>query len=138
VLSGKGYKGQVRDVRRFFWLPRELPRGSAAPWPTLQAWLFCLAVGAAGAALGWENQGPMLMMVVVLMDMLENVAKGVRHRWPAFVAALAVGWGADRLASAGVPASGSLWGGYSVYALWTLAALATFAGITRLPRPRDF
>jgi hypothetical protein len=87
-----------------------------------------------GIALGWEEQGPLLMMVVVLMDMLENVAKGVRHRWPAFVAALAVGWGVDRLAHAGVPASDSLWGTYVVYALWTLTALATFVAVTRLPR----
>ncbi|WP_234342903.1 hypothetical protein [Streptomyces fulvoviolaceus] len=137
-MSGKGYKGHVRDVRRFFWLPRETPRSPVAAWPTLQVWLFCLAVGAVGAALSWEEQGPLLMMVVVLMEMFENVVKGVRHRWPAFVAALAVGWGVNRLAYAGVPDSDSLWGGYCVYALWTLAALATFVAVTRLPLGRAF
>ncbi|MGP4084267.1 hypothetical protein [Streptomyces sp. KR55] len=133
-MSGKGMHGAVRGVRRFFWLPRGMPRHPAPAVPLLWVWLFCLAVGAGAAALDWD-EGPFLMMLGTVGSMLDDVIKGVRHRWPAFVSALAVGWAVDRLAYAVAPVSASPWGEYSVYAGCTLAALTTFVAVSRLPRP---
>ena len=123
-----------RDVQRFFWLPPDVPRPPARVWANLRVWLLCLAAGALGTAVGWEEEGLVVMMTVVLLNLLDDVSEGVRHRWPAFVAALASGWGVNRLAHASVPASDSLWGEYGVYALWTLVAMATFVAVSRLPR----
>ncbi|KKD06051.1 hypothetical protein TN53_21225 [Streptomyces sp. WM6386] len=100
----------------------------------MRVWLFCLAVGALCAALGWEEEGPFVMMTVVLLSLLDDVSEGVRHGRPAFVAALACGWGVNMLARASVPSSDSLWGEYGVDALWTLVAMATFVAVSRLPR----
>ncbi|QIY68303.1 hypothetical protein HEP84_02450 [Streptomyces sp. RLB1-33] len=38
-----------------------------------------------------------LMFVGIVQALLDDVIKGVRHRRPAFVAALSAGWCADRL-----------------------------------------
>ncbi|WP_031475277.1 hypothetical protein [Streptomyces bicolor] len=139
-MSGKSKRphGVVQSVRRFFWLPRGTPRDPAQPVSLLLVWLFLLAVGAGGAALGLEWEGTFAMTMGTVFTLLDDVIKGVRHRWPACVAALAVGWGVVRLAHVVVPgASDSLWGDYGVHAAWTLATLATFVAITRLPpRPR--
>ncbi|GAA4052940.1 hypothetical protein [Streptomyces shaanxiensis] len=135
-MSGKGRRlhDGAQSVRRFFWLPRGTPRHPAQPVPLLRVWLALLALGAGGAALGLEWEGTFVMWLGTVYAMLDDVIKGVRHRWPAFAAALAVGWVVDRLAYAVVPAaSDSLWGEYGVYVAWTLAALATFTAITRLP-----
>ncbi|MDQ0598032.1 putative membrane protein YccC [Streptomyces canus] len=123
-----------RDVQRFFWLPPDVPRPPARVWATLRVWLLCLAVGALGAAVGWEEEGLVVMMMVVMANLLDDVFEGVRHRWPAFVAALAFGWGVNRLGHALIPSSDSLWGEYGIYALWTLVAMATFVAVSRLPR----
>jgi len=123
-----------RDVQRFFWLPPDVPRPPAQVLANLWIWLLCLAVGALGAALGLEEEGPVVMTTLVLLNLLDDVSTGVRHRWPAFVAALASGWGVNRFAHASVPSSDSLWDEYGIYALWTLAAMATFVAVSRLPR----
>jgi hypothetical protein len=123
-----------RDVRNFFRLPRGAPYPPAPVWPTLRVWLFCLAIGASGAALGWEEVGPVMMTTVALLSLLDDVVEGVRHGRTAFVAALAFGWGVNRVAYASVPFSDSLWGQYGVDALWTLVAMATFVAVSRLPR----
>ncbi|MEV7884710.1 hypothetical protein ACWD3I_15675 [Streptomyces sp. NPDC002817] len=130
-MSDKQFK---RDVQRFFWLPPDAPRPPALVWANLRIWLLCLAAGALGTAVGWEEQGLFAMMMLVLLNLVDDVSEGVRHRWPAFVAALASGWGVNRLAHASVPASDSLWGEYGIYALWTLVAMATFVAVSRLPR----
>lgn len=133
-MSDNGKRGFVHDVRRFFWLPRGTPRGPAPARPLLETWLFCLAIGVVTAALGWE-EGPLMMAVIAGLDMLRVVAQGVRLRWPAFLAALAVGWAVNRLAYAALPAAAdSPWGDFSVYAVWILAALTTLGAVTRLPR----
>jgi hypothetical protein len=93
--------------------------------------LFLLAVGACATAFGWEAVSFTLPMGTV-WAMFDEVTLGVRHRWPASVAALAVGWGVKHLARAVVPGSGSLWDEFCVNALWTVAALVTFVGVSRL------
>lgn len=123
-----------RDVRRFFWLPPDVPRPPARVWATLRVWLLCLAAGALGTAVGGEEEGLFAMMMLVVLNLLDDVSEGVRHRWPAFVAALASGWSVNRLAHASVPSSDSLWGEYGVYALWTLVTLTIFVAVSRLPR----
>lgn len=135
-MSGRSSRlhGGVRSVRRFFWLPRGTPHHPAQPVPLLRVWFGLLALGAGGAALGLEWEGTFVMWLGTVFAMLDDVIEGVRHRWPAFVTAMAVGWGVDRLAHVVVPdASDSLWGEYGVHAVWTLAALSTFVAVTRLP-----
>lgn len=131
-MSGKGWHGVVQSVRRFFWLPRGTPRPPSEAVTALMVWSVCTAMGAGFAALGWE-EAVAAIVVGPVIHMLDDVAKGVRHRWPAFVAALAVGGGVDLLAYAVLPDSASLWPAYVGIALWTAAALVTFVGISRLP-----
>ncbi|MFF4036112.1 hypothetical protein ACFYZ2_41305 [Streptomyces sviceus] len=107
------------------------PPQPAEPLPILRVWLFLLAVGACAAALGWETVS-LTLLIGTVCAMLDDVEQGVRHRWPAFVSALAVGWGVRRLARAAVPGSGSLWDEFCVNALCTAAALVTFVGVSRL------
>lgn len=138
-MSSKTKRGVVQSMRRFFWLPEEAPRRPAPAWPLLQTWLYCMAVGLVPTVLGWDDgEGPALMMTITVLEMLRTVIAGVRHRWPGVVAALAVGWGVNRLAYAVVPAVDSPWDDYAVYAVWTLAALATVAAVSRLPRRQAF
>ncbi|MGW4983127.1 hypothetical protein [Streptomyces mirabilis] len=70
-----------------------------------------------------------------LLDVaLARLIKGVRHRWPAFVAALSAGWSADRLIRAVVSApTDPDWADWPGLACGSLAAFATFVAITRLP-----
>ncbi|MGW6903563.1 hypothetical protein [Streptomyces sp. NPDC054940] len=132
-MSGRNSKlhGSVRSVRRFFWLPRGTPRHPSPVVPTLRISAFCLAVGALAAWAGWD-EGPIVMTVATVWSMLDDVIDGVRHRWPAFAAGLAVGWGVNRLAHASLHAPDASWGEYSVHASTTVAALATFVAVTRL------
>ncbi|MGW7204662.1 hypothetical protein [Streptomyces sp. NPDC054837] len=123
-----------RDVQRFFWLPPDVPRPPARVWANLRVWLLGLAAGALGTAVGGEEEGLFAMMMLVLLTLVDDVSEGVRHRWPAFVAALASGWGVNRFAHASVSSSDSPWGEYGIYALWTLVAMATFVAVSRLPR----
>lgn len=133
-MSGKsrGPHGVVRSVRRFFWLPRGTPRHPSPVVPTLRISVFCLATGALATWAGWD-EGPVVMTLATVWSMLDDVIDGVRHRWPAFAAGLAVAWGVNRLAHASLHAPDASWGEYSVYASTTLAALATFVAVTRLP-----
>ncbi|WP_151475495.1 hypothetical protein [Streptomyces albicerus] len=138
-MAGKGKHGFVRSVRRFFWLPREMPRRPAPVAPLVQAWLFCLVVGAFFAMVTWDEEvtTPSMMTVVVWVATLDEVIKGVRHRWPAFLTAWVVCWGLPFLLSAAVPAlEDSLWGEFAAFAPATAASVATFIGITRLPQHR--
>ncbi|MBA2809890.1 hypothetical protein E0500_021425 [Streptomyces sp. KM273126] len=138
-MADEAKHGVVGHVRRFFWLPRGTPRDPAPAPPLLRAWLRCLVVGAFLAQFTWDEEAarPVLMTVFVGMPMLDLVIKGVRNRWPAFVAAWLVLGNFAMLASAAVPAlTESLWGEFAVFAPATAVALATFVGVTRLPWPR--
>ncbi|WP_405590968.1 hypothetical protein [Streptomyces sp. NBC_01092] len=131
--KSRSLHGVVRSVRRFFRIPRGEPRHPSRVLPSLRICVFCLAVGALAAWAGWD-EGPVVMTVAAVWSMLDDVIDGVRHRWPAFAAGLAVGWSVNRLMHASLNAPDSPWGEYPVYASTTLAALATFVAITHLPR----
>jgi hypothetical protein len=121
------------NLRRFFWHPRRASR--AAPLRPLAAvWLFCVAAGAGVGALGWGD-GFAVMMFAPVYAMLDDVIAGVRHRWAAFAAGLAAGYWAGRLVRPGADVrSDAVWADYPSLVLGSLAALAVFAAISRLPR----
>ncbi|MFI6280338.1 hypothetical protein [Streptomyces sp. NPDC050988] len=138
-MADKGKQGFVRSVRRFFWLPRDMPRRPAAAMPLVRAWLFGLAVGAFFAVFTPDDEAltPSIMTVVVLVATLDDVINGVRHRWPAFLTSWVVCWGLAWLLSATVPGLGdSHWDEFAVFAPATAASVAAFVGITRLPQHR--
>ncbi|MFD4627638.1 hypothetical protein [Streptomyces sp. NPDC058475] len=127
----------IERVRRFFWLPREVPRGPAPILPLTRVWIFgVVAVGAGFAALGW---GDWLYVIVIstVFALLDDVIEGVRHRWPAFVVALPAGWAADRLVRAVTSAPRDPdWAHYPGLVVGALVAFAVFVVITRLPDRR--
>ncbi|MEU8862275.1 hypothetical protein [Streptomyces umbrinus] len=136
-MADKGKHGFVRSVRRFFWLPRDMPRRPAAALPLVRAWLFALAVGAAFAVFTPDDDvlTPSIMTVVVWVGTLDDVIKGVRHRWPAFLISGAACWGLARLLSTMEPGlDDSHWGEFAVFAPATAVFVAMFVGITRLPQ----
>ncbi|MFD3310372.1 hypothetical protein [Streptomyces sp. NPDC058694] len=138
-MAGSGKHGFVRSVRRFFWLPREMPRRPAATLPLVRSWLFAVAVGALFAVFTPDDDvlTPSIMTVVLWVATLDDVIKGVRHRWPAFLISWAVGWGLVRLLSAKLPGLGdSHWEEFAVFAPATAVTVAVFVEITRLPQNR--
>lgn len=122
----------VGNVRRFFWLPRGTPRRRALTRGLRRLGVFLLGMGAVAAAIGWD-MGTIAMTVGAVWSMIDEVIAGVRHRWPAFLAGLAVGWGVNRLMYAVLPAAHSSWVQYCVHASTTVALLATFVGVSHLP-----
>jgi hypothetical protein len=130
-------RGVVQHVRRFFRLPRGTPRGPAPARPLVHVWLFGLAAGAAATAVGWGDDGTLVMMVWAELAILDDVIAGVRHRWPAFLGSLVAGTAVNRLARAALPDFHRPWVHYCVYAVMTLAALTTFVAVTRLPRRQN-
>jgi len=138
-MADKGKRGFVRSVRRFFWLPRDMPRRPAAALPLVRAWLFALAVGALFAVFTPDDDvlTPSIMTVVVWVAVLDDVIKGVRNRWPAFLISWAVCWGLARLLSARMPGLGdSHWDEFAAFAPATGVSVAVFIEITRLPQHR--
>ncbi|MDQ1025276.1 hypothetical protein QF035_002858 [Streptomyces umbrinus] len=138
-MADKGKHGFVRSVRRFFWLPRDMPRRPAAAMPLVRAWLFALAVGALFAVFTPDDDvlTPSIMTVVVWVATLDDVIKGVRHRWPAFLISWAVGWGLARLLSVKLPGLGdSHWDEFAAFAPATAVSVVMFVEITRLPQNR--
>jgi peptidoglycan/LPS O-acetylase OafA/YrhL len=135
VVSDDRYRSYtfVESVRRFFWLPREVPQAPAPALPLARVGIFNVAAGAGIAALGWGDQ-VVLIMLGSMFAMVDDVIKGVRYRWPGFVVGLAAAWGADRLVRAvnSAPADPD-WADYPALATGSLAALVAFAAITRLP-----
>ncbi|MDQ0948784.1 hypothetical protein QFZ24_002707 [Streptomyces phaeochromogenes] len=138
-MADKGKHGFVRSVRRFFWLPRDMPRRPAAAGPLVRALLFGLAMGAVFAVFTPDDDvvTPSLMTVIVWVAMLDDVIKGVRHRWPAFLTSWAVCWSLARLLSAKMPGLGdSHWDEFAAFAPATAVSVAVFVEITRLPQNR--
>jgi hypothetical protein len=136
-MADKGKHGFLRSVRRFFWLPRDMPRRPAAALPLVRAWLFALAVGVVFAVFTPDDDvlTPSIMTVVVWVAALDDVGKGVRHRWPAFLISAAACWGLARLLSTTVPGLGdSHWDEFAAFAPATAVFVAVFVEITRLPR----
>ncbi|MFF4352655.1 hypothetical protein [Streptomyces sp. NPDC001530] len=132
-MSDDRERGFVEGVRRFFWLPREVPRGPAPALPLARVGIFNVAAGAGIAALGWGDQ-VVLIMLGSVFAMVDDMIEGVRHRWPGFVVGLAAAWGADRLVRAGTSAPADPdWADYPAFATASLVALVAFAAITRLP-----
>lgn len=136
--DGDGDRGFVERARRFFWLPRREPRDAAPVLPLARVWLCGGAVAAGTVVIGWFDV-VVLAVVGTVFAMLDDVIKGVRHRWPAFVVGLGAGWSVGRLVGAGVPASVDPdWASYSGLVCGSLAAFVAFAAITRLPEvPRS-
>lgn len=132
-MSDDGDRGFVESVRRFFWLPREVPRDPASALPLARVGIFGVVAGAAIAAAGWGDQ-VVLIAIGAVLAMVDDVIEGVRHRWPAFVGGLAAGWGADKLVRAvtSAPADPD-WADYPALATGSVVALVAFAAITRLP-----
>ncbi|MGW1498138.1 hypothetical protein ACWCQW_06030 [Streptomyces mirabilis] len=132
--SGEPRHGFTESVRRFFWLPRGASRDAAPVRPLARVWVFVVAAGAGAAALGWGDMVVVVMFAGIVQALLDDVIKGVRHRWAAFVAALSAGWSADRLITAVVSApTDPNWTDWPGLACGSLAAFATFVAITRLP-----
>jgi hypothetical protein len=136
-MSEQERHGFAGSVRRFFRLPRGTPREPAQALPLLHVWLVTLVIGAVAAAVHWAD-GHVVLGALLFAALVDEMAKGVRHRWPALAAALFVVWAAAWLAHALVPgAADSVWREYAVYALSTLPGLAAFVSVTRLPGRRS-
>ncbi|MYY83196.1 MULTISPECIES: hypothetical protein [unclassified Streptomyces] len=102
-------------------------------------WLFVLAFGAGLTALDWDDDfgGGHLMALLLLFHVVDDISDGVRHRWPAALAAVAVLWGASRLTSAVLLGSlDGAWGQSVASAVGVTLGLTVSAAITRLPERR--
>ncbi|MFE9674648.1 hypothetical protein ACFYO5_11085 [Streptomyces sp. NPDC006259] len=129
-----------QHVTPFFWLPRGARRQPPTSVRRLVGfWLFMLAFGAGLTALGWDDDfgGSHLMALLFLFHIVDDISDGVRHRWPAALAAVAVLWGATRLTSAVLPGSlDDAWALSVAAAVGVTLGLAVSAAITRLPERR--
>ncbi|MDQ0757457.1 hypothetical protein [Streptomyces canus] len=130
----------VQHITRFFWLTRGARRQPPTSVRRLVGlWLFALAFGAGLTALGWDDDfgGSYLMALLLLFHIVGDIIGGVRHRWPAALAAVAVLWGASRLTSAVLPGSlDDAWAQSVAAAVGVSLGLAVSAAITRLPERR--
>ena len=132
----------VQHTTRFFWLPRGAGRQPPTSVGRLAGvWLFTLACGAVLTTFGWDDDlddgQPMVLLLV--FHVIEDIAQGVRHRWPAALAAVTLLWGVARFTGACLPGSLSwAWTQTIAAAAGVTLALAASAVITRLPerRPR--
>ncbi|MFD4530095.1 hypothetical protein ACFWP7_40570 [Streptomyces sp. NPDC058470] len=107
--------------------------------PLVWSWFFFAAAGAGIVAVGWTEFVDLIALWTVLA-MVDDVTKGVRNRWPAFITGLLVLWSVGRLVRRGMPAPADPdWADYPALVCGSLAALVVFAAITRIrpPRPRD-
>ena len=124
----------IQHITRFFWPPRDARRQPPTFARQLAGlWLFALAFGAGLTALGWDDDFGMALLLLFYGDIID----GVRHRWPAALAAVAVLWGAGRLTSAVLPGSlDDAWAQSVASAVGVTLGLAVSAAITRLPERR--
>lgn len=127
----------VHVVRRFFWLPRGTPRRPTSAGQALATWCLSAAGGVGCTAIGWADTAATVLVVPPLLYMLDEVAEAIRNRWPAFVLAIAAGWGVGRLVHAVLPDPLGRWEDYAVLALCTAVAVATFVLVNRLPGRRS-
>lgn len=122
---------------RFLRLPRDARREQPTSWRRLVGiWLAVLAVGAGFTATGWDDEfgGSYLMAMMLVLNVVDDIVQGVRHRWPAAVAAVAVLFGASRLTGALLPGSlDAAWAQTLAAAVGVTLGLAVAAAITRLP-----
>ncbi|MFI1409113.1 hypothetical protein ACH4Y0_04110 [Streptomyces sp. NPDC020707] len=126
--------GIVQHITRFF----RPPRGAGQPPATfarqlMGLWLFALAFGAGLTAIGWDDEFGMALLLLFYGDIID----GVRYRWTAIFAALAVLTVAGRLTRAALPGSlDHAWAQSVGSAVGVTLALAVTAAITRLPERR--
>ncbi|MFD9112391.1 hypothetical protein [Streptomyces bottropensis] len=124
----------IQHITRFFWPPR----GARRQPPTFARqlaglWLFALAFGAGLAAIGWDDEFGMGLLLLLYGDIID----GVRYRWAATLAAVTVLLAASRLTRAVL--AGSLddaWAQSVGSAVGVTLGLAVSAVITRLPERR--
>lgn len=98
-----------------------------------------LAFGAGFTAFGWadELEGFHPMGVMLLFHVVDDINDGVRHRWPAALAAVALLWGASPLTSTVLPGSlDAAWAATLAAAVGVTLGLAAAATITRFPERR--
>jgi hypothetical protein len=102
-------------------------------------WLFALTLGAGLTALDWTDDfsGSDLMALLLLFHVVDDIIDGVRYRWPAALAAIAVLWGVSRLTNVVLPGSlDDAWAQSVAAAVGVTLGLAVSVAITRLPERR--
>ncbi|MFD3475160.1 hypothetical protein [Streptomyces sp. NPDC058695] len=128
----------AQHITRFFWLPRGTERHQPTSYARLTGiWLASIAVGTAVTAAGGADEygGADIMTVIVVLNVIDDIITGVRHRWPAALAAVALLYGGSRLTGAAL--SDSLdtdWATTIAAAVGVTIALAATATLTRLPQ----
>lgn len=131
-----------QHIPQFFWIPRGAKRQPPASVRGMVGfWLFTLTVGAGLTALGWNDDfsGSDLMTLLLLFHVFDDIKDGIRHRWPAALAATAVLWGGSRSTGAVLPGSlDDAWAQSVAAAAGVTLGLAVSVAITHLPerRPR--
>ncbi|MCX5084523.1 hypothetical protein [Streptomyces sp. NBC_00401] len=128
----------AQHITRFFWFPRGAERHRPTSYARLTGiWLASIAVGAAVTAAGGDEEfgGADIMTVIVVLNLIDDIITGVRHRWPAALAAVALLYGGSRLAEALLSDSlAPAWARSIAAAVGVTLALAATATITRLPQ----
>ncbi|ELP70163.1 hypothetical protein STRTUCAR8_10144 [Streptomyces turgidiscabies Car8] len=77
------------------------------------------------------------MAVMLLFHVIDDIIEGVRHRWPAALAAVGLMWGASRLTNMVLPGSlDAAWAATLAAAVGVTLGLAAAATITRFPKRR--
>ncbi|MGW6140331.1 hypothetical protein ACWFRM_37050 [Streptomyces sp. NPDC055144] len=128
----------AQHIARFFWLPRGTERHQPTSYARLTGiWLASIAVGTAVTVAGGDAEygGADIMAVIVVLNVVDDIITGVRHRWPAALAAVALLYGGSRLTGAFL--SDSLdadWATTIAAAVGVTLALAATATLTRLPQ----
>ncbi|MFI9778180.1 hypothetical protein ACIHCV_26270 [Streptomyces sp. NPDC051956] len=128
----------TQHITRFFWLPRGTERRQPTSYARLTGiWLASIAVGTAVTAAGWDEEygGADIMTVIVVLNVLDDIITGVRHRWPAALAAVGLLYGGSRLTGAVLSDSPEpAWATTIAAAVGVTLALAATAAVTRLPQ----
>ncbi|MER7576985.1 hypothetical protein [Streptomyces sp. NPDC126514] len=121
----------VQHITRFFWLPPGVRRQPpTSVWRLTGLWLFALACGASLTAIGWDD-------AFGGNHLLDEIIQGVRHRWPAALAAVTLLWGGGRLTSTALPGSlEEAWAHAIAAAVGVTLGLTASAAITRIPGRR--